>query len=72
MPKWYIAKPKKFGYSFFPKELAPIPRAWAATTGDLIWSREHSSGGHFAAVERTTELLEDIEDFIAENWEFAI
>lgn len=40
-PPWHVNKP--LGYSFFPKELAPIPRAWAATTGDLVYYKEHSS-----------------------------
>jgi hypothetical protein len=40
-PKWHINKP--FGFSWFPKELAPIPRSWAATTGDLVFYRQHNS-----------------------------
>lgn len=39
-PDWYINKP--FGYSWFPKEITPVPRAWAATTGDLVFYRQHS------------------------------
>ncbi|KAH7379160.1 Alpha/Beta hydrolase protein [Phaeosphaeria sp. MPI-PUGE-AT-0046c] len=65
-PEWFIKKP--FGFSFFPKELAPIPRAWAATTGKLVFYREHRSGGHFAAMERPLVLLKDLEDFLAEVW----
>lgn len=65
-PKWYITKP--FGYSWFPKELAPIPRSWAATTGKLIFYRQHDSGGHFAALEKPDVLLKDLEDFISEVW----
>jgi microsomal epoxide hydrolase len=38
-PKWHIYKP--MGYSWFPKELAPIPRAWVETTGQLVFHREH-------------------------------
>ncbi|PVI07808.1 alpha/beta-hydrolase [Periconia macrospinosa] len=41
---------------------------WAATTGDLVWYREHHAGGHFAAVERPEVLLVDIEDFIKQVW----
>ncbi|KAL1999567.1 hypothetical protein VTN02DRAFT_4343 [Thermoascus thermophilus] len=65
-PKWYITKP--FGYSWFPKELAPIPRSWAATTGKLIFYRQHDSGGHFAALEKPDVFLKDLEDFISEVW----
>ena len=52
------------GYSYFPMELGPIPIAWAKTSGDLIWHRSHDSGGHFAAMEKPKELVQDMVDFI--------
>ncbi|KAF2261363.1 alpha/beta-hydrolase [Lojkania enalia] len=58
----YLEKP--LGYSFFPYELLPVPRAWAARTGRLVWAREHSSGGHFAALERPDAFIGDVEDFM--------
>lgn len=61
-PELHVRKP--FGYSVFPKELVPVPRSWAATTGDLSWFQQHGSGGHFAALEKPRELLSDIEDFL--------
>jgi len=63
-PEWHIRKP--FGFSWFPKELAPIPKAWIATTGDLSFFRRHDKGGHFAAMEQPEVLLKDVEDFIKE------
>lgn len=39
-PKWHLTKP--FGFSWFPKEIAPIPRAWAETTGNLVFYRQHT------------------------------
>ncbi|CAM1504649.1 Fc.00g022400.m01.CDS01 [Cosmosporella sp. VM-42] len=59
---------KPFGYSWFPYEIAPIPRAWAATTGNMVWSRHHQKGGHFAALEQPAVLLADIEDFLRQVW----
>jgi microsomal epoxide hydrolase len=56
------------GFSWFPKELAPIPRSWAATTGDLVFYRQHEQGGHFAAMEKPEVLLADIQDFISQVW----
>jgi microsomal epoxide hydrolase len=56
------------GYSWFPKELAPIPRSWAATTGNLVFYREHDKGGHFAALEQSETLLGDVEEFLAQVW----
>lgn len=64
--KHYISKP--FGYSWFPREIAPIPKSWVATTGNLVWHRQHTKGGHFAALERPNELLEDIESFVNQVW----
>lgn len=61
-PDWYLRKP--LGYSYFPKELIPIPVAWVATTGDLVWSNVHEKGGHFAAMEEPEELWKDVEDFV--------
>jgi microsomal epoxide hydrolase len=65
-PDYHIHVP--FGYSYFPKELIPIPVEWVKTTGNLVWSRIHDRGGHFAALECPKELLEDIESFVAEVW----
>lgn len=64
--KHYIDKP--LGYSFFPYELAPIPKTWVSKTGNLVWHKEHADGGHFAAMEKPKELLEDIEDFAKQVW----
>jgi microsomal epoxide hydrolase len=38
-PRWYIHKP--FGFSFFPRELAPLPRSWIETTGNLVYWEQH-------------------------------
>lgn len=62
-PDYYCKKP--IGYSYFPFELAPMPLAWAKTTGNIVWHREHKAGGHFAAIEKPKELFQDLEDFIA-------
>ena len=37
-------------------------------TGNLVWSREHESGGHFAAMEKPKEFAQDVEDFITTAW----
>lgn len=63
-PKYHIRKP--MGYSWFPKELAPMPVAWVSTTANLVWSRRHERGGHFAAMECPEELLADVEAFVEE------
>lgn len=65
-PKYKISKPT--GYSWHPKELAPIPKAWVEQTCNLVWHRDHTEGGHFAAMERPAAFVKDMEDFIGEVW----
>ncbi|KAH7406838.1 Alpha/Beta hydrolase protein [Phaeosphaeria sp. MPI-PUGE-AT-0046c] len=62
----YVEKP--VGYSYFPYELAPVPKAWAEKTGNMVFFRRHEHGGHFAALERTEALWKDVEDFVAIAW----
>ncbi|KAH8690457.1 Alpha/Beta hydrolase protein [Talaromyces proteolyticus] len=60
--RWHINKP--LGFSWFPKEITPVPRAWVETTGDLVFYRQHKKGGHFAAMEQPEALWADVEDFL--------
>ncbi|EXJ64094.1 hypothetical protein A1O7_00430 [Cladophialophora yegresii CBS 114405] len=64
--KWYINKP--FGYSWFPRELNPVPKAWIETTGNLVFFKRHDKGGHFAAMERPEDLCNDVEEFLQKVW----
>ena len=64
--KWHVNKP--LGYSWFPKEINPIPKAWIETTGNLVFYRQHEKGGHFAALERPRELWSDVEEFLKIAW----
>ena len=40
-PDYFCKKP--IGFSYFPYELGPIPLAWAKTTGNIVWHREHKT-----------------------------
>lgn len=53
------------GYSDFPFELIPTPLEWAKGTANVVFHKEHSSGGHFAAMEKPVELVDDVRDFFA-------
>ncbi|KAF2190478.1 epoxide hydrolase 1 [Zopfia rhizophila CBS 207.26] len=64
--KLHVNKP--MGYSYFPYELAPIPKSWAETTGNLVFFKAHEEGGHFAALEKPKLLLADIEEFVSIAW----
>ncbi|WRT68842.1 uncharacterized protein IL334_005823 [Kwoniella shivajii] len=62
----YMSKPT--GYSYFPKEITPVPVHWVEKVANLVWSREHESGGHFAALEKPEILWADVEDFVKQVW----
>ncbi|OKL55691.1 hypothetical protein UA08_09045 [Talaromyces atroroseus] len=64
--RWRIPDGKLFGFSHFPHEILPVPRAWVERTGSLTFWREHDAGGHFAALEVAQSLLRDLEVFIEE------
>ncbi|KAK4683554.1 hypothetical protein P7C73_g6691, partial [Tremellales sp. Uapishka_1] len=63
----YLEKPS--GYSRFPKDMSPPPVHWVKQTLNLVWSREHDEGGHFAALEKPERLWQDVTDFVAQVWE---
>ncbi|KAI1082402.1 epoxide hydrolase 1 [Whalleya microplaca] len=50
----------KMGFSYFPKELVGTPRFWNRQIGDVVFEREHESGGHFAAWEKPEALVGDL------------
>jgi microsomal epoxide hydrolase len=51
--KWHINKP--LGFSWFPQDLAPIPAAWVAETGNLVFVRHHNKVIHMHAVPKDVE-----------------
>ena len=51
------------GIALFPQEIAKHPREWAERSYDVRRWTEMPSGGHFAALEEPTRLVEDIRDF---------
>jgi len=67
MSEYTIPADKPFGYSYSPYELYPVPKVWAATTGNLTFLRPHDKGGHFAAIEQTEAFLTDLEEFVQES-----
>ncbi|PAV18035.1 alpha beta-hydrolase [Pyrrhoderma noxium] len=58
----------KFGFSAFPFELGGAPRSGIATVGPLAYYKEHTSGGHFAALDVPKEFVEDLREFFGQNW----
>lgn len=78
----YIHKP--LGFSYFPKELLPVPESWVRKTGNLVYFKQHTEvrplacliqahntllqGGHFAALERPRDFKEDLAEFVSKVW----
>lgn len=62
--KWHIHKP--LGFSWFRREISPVPKAWVELTGNVVFHRQHEKGGHFAALEQPQVLWDDVEQFLAD------
>ncbi|KAK5197570.1 hypothetical protein LTR72_005304 [Exophiala xenobiotica] len=62
-PKY--ANDKPVAYSWFPKEVFPVPKAWILAQGlNVVLFRRHEIGGHFAVMEKPREMMQDMEDFL--------
>jgi len=51
------------GVAVFPKEIYRSPRSWVEQRMNVVRWTEFDKGGHFAAMERPRELLEDVREF---------
>jgi len=59
---------KPLGYSFFPCELSPGIKSILEKETNLVFYKQHDSGGHFAALEKPKELWEDVQEFAGKVW----
>lgn len=50
----YVDKP--LGFTYFPKELANLPRDWLRGMGKVVWVGDAEKGGHFAAWEQPGKI----------------
>ncbi|RYO89686.1 hypothetical protein DL766_007213 [Monosporascus sp. MC13-8B] len=57
----------KLGFSRYPLDLNVVPSTWLRTLGEVVFEREHESGGHFAAWERPDELVTDIREMYGQG-----
>ncbi|KAL5521066.1 hypothetical protein ACEPAG_8988 [Sanghuangporus baumii] len=57
----------KFGFSAFPYEISCNPKAVLATYGPLAYHKEHSSGGHFPALDCPNDYMSDVREFVSAN-----
>ena len=63
----YLANGTKIGYSHFPRDIHVLPSSWTRTVGDVVFDREHESGGHFAAWERPDDIVADLRDMFGRD-----
>lgn len=54
-PTLYIKKPT--GYSWFPQEMAPVPRQYIEATANVTWFRKHDSVRSFPSLSRSRLAL---------------
>ncbi|CAH0056856.1 unnamed protein product [Clonostachys solani] len=54
-----------FGASIFPNDVMFIPRWWAEGTlsSNIVFWKQHDSGGHFPCLEKPVELAADLREF---------
>lgn len=50
------------GVSRFPGDLILLPKLWNHTLGPIVFEREHTKGGHFAAWERPDAIVGDLRE----------
>ncbi|KAH7198320.1 Alpha/Beta hydrolase protein [Fusarium flagelliforme] len=55
------------GLSYFPKDIVFVPKTWGRTLGPVVFERIHTSGGHFASIERPEELVEDVREMFGKS-----
>ncbi|CCM06913.1 uncharacterized protein FIBRA_09225 [Fibroporia radiculosa] len=55
------------GVSFFPKELAIVPKLWVRGMGKVVFESDHEAGGHFAAYERPVDLVSAVRRMFGKN-----
>ncbi|CAJ2510210.1 Uu.00g061100.m01.CDS01 [Anthostomella pinea] len=57
----------KLGWSHFPMDLVVLPSTWVRTQGEVVFEKEHESGGHFAAWERPDEIVADVREMFGKG-----
>ncbi|RMZ67442.1 epoxide hydrolase [Pyrenophora seminiperda CCB06] len=60
---------KPLGISWFAFEIFPILKSGVEKeNSNLVFYKQHERGGHFAALERPNDLLDDVEAFVSKAW----
>ncbi|KAL3491602.1 Alpha/Beta hydrolase protein [Aspergillus germanicus] len=57
-----------FGYSSFHWDVDFSSKRAVEKTGNMVFYREHKNGGHFAALECPSEIVQDLREFASQEW----
>ncbi|KAK5446426.1 hypothetical protein LTS15_009765 [Exophiala xenobiotica] len=57
----------KIGYSHFPRDIHVLPSTWTRTLGNVVFEKDHISGGHFAAWECPMEIVADVREMFGKG-----
>ncbi|KAL2799661.1 Alpha/Beta hydrolase protein [Aspergillus keveii] len=57
-----------FGYSSFHWDVDFSSKRAVEKTGNLVLYREHKNGGHFAALECPSDIVQDLREFALQEW----
>ncbi|KAF7369301.1 hypothetical protein MVEN_00258000 [Mycena venus] len=55
------------GISRFVNDTMGFPKSWTRVIGNVVFDREHESGGHFAAYERPQDIADDLRKMFAKD-----
>lgn len=66
--RWRATAGTVIGYSSYPYEIGAAPRILVRDMGRLVMYKEHSSGGHFAALDNPKAFVEDLRELAAGYW----
>ncbi|KAI1653180.1 alpha/beta-hydrolase [Daldinia decipiens] len=57
----------KLGFSHFPMDIQVQPSTWVRTLGNVVFEKEHESGGHFATWERPDDIITDVREMFGKG-----
>ncbi|EJD35304.1 alpha/beta-hydrolase, partial [Auricularia subglabra TFB-10046 SS5] len=66
--RWPIDKRIALGFGSYPYEVTAAPKALLGGNSRLVQYKEHSKGGHFAALDAEKAFVDDLRELAVKNW----
>ncbi|KAI8629147.1 microsomal epoxide hydrolase [Xylariaceae sp. FL1651] len=57
----------KIGLAHFPRDVLSLPGYWGHVLGNIVYEKDHTRGGHFAAWECPDEIVSDLREMFGSN-----